>query len=158
MSNHEVTVLWELSSGDFLRGTYSRAHSWRFDGGVTLPASPSPSVVRVPYSDPSAVDPEEAFVASLASCHMLTFLHLASRARIEVLRYEDEAVGTLSKNERGALWVSQVVLRPAILYGENTPSVVDERKLHELAHEDCFISNSVKTQVTVRPRAASALV
>jgi organic hydroperoxide reductase OsmC/OhrA len=114
-----------------------------------VPASPSPSIVPRPYSNPAGVDPEEAFVAAIASCHLLTFLHLASKAGLTVLSYDDEAVGVLTKNERGRLWVSQVVLRPRIVYGGAPPGPEVERELHHRAHEECFIANSVKTDVRV---------
>jgi organic hydroperoxide reductase OsmC/OhrA len=149
MSNHLATIRWQHDGGEFVKGRYSRAHTWTFDGGVTVPASPSPSVVRAPYSDASAVDPEEAFVASIASCHMLTFLHLASRAGVEVTSYVDEAVGTMTKNERGVPWVSEVVLSPRIEFAA-APSDEQLAKLHHDAHEQCFISNSVKTNIVVR--------
>jgi organic hydroperoxide reductase OsmC/OhrA len=158
VSEHKVRIVWEGGAGDFLKGTYRRAHVWHFDGGVSVPASPSPAVVRPPYSDPNGVDPEESFVAAISSCHMLTFLHLASKAGVEVLRYEDDATGILTKNERRVPWVSQVVLRPTILYGQGAPSAADERRLHELAHEGCFIANSVTTEIIVEPGAPSALV
>lgn len=149
MSTHSATIRWQLSEGDFVKGRYSRAHTWTFDGGLTIPASPSPAVVRAPYSEASAVDPEEAFVASIASCHMLTFLYLASRAGLEVTSYVDEAVGTMSKNERGVPWVSEVVLDPRIEFVREPPADVLAR-LHHEAHEQCFISNSVKTRITLR--------
>ncbi len=152
MSNHEVTVLWELSSGDFLRGTYSRAHSWRFDGGVTLPASPSPSVVRVPYSDPSAVDPEEAFVASLASCHMLWFLSIAARRGFVVDRYEDAATGELGPDAEGRQAMTRVTLRPRVVFsGGTTPTDEEVDAMHHEAHQECYIANSVKTEVVLEP-------
>lgn len=153
MTAHDATIRWQLGEapGAFREGKYSRAHSWTFDGGVTVPASPSPAVVRPPHSDPAAVDPEEAFVASLSSCHMLTFLYQAHRRGFEVLRYEDHARGTLTKNERGVPWVSRVVLRPRIEYGARAPSAEEEAELHELAHEGCFIANSVRTDVVVEP-------
>jgi organic hydroperoxide reductase OsmC/OhrA len=117
---------------------------------MTVQASPSPSVVPHPYSNPAHVDPEEAFVASISSCHMLTYLHVASRAGFEVASYEDEAVGTMTKNERGVPWVSTVVLRPRITYaGEKRPSPEDVQRLHHAAHDGCFIANSVKTEITV---------
>jgi len=150
MSQHTAVVRWQHDGGDFAKGRYSRAHTWTFDGGVIVPASPSPSVVRAPYSDAAAVDPEEAFVASIASCHMLTFLHLASRAGLEVLSYDDEAIGTMTKNERGVPWVSEVILSPRIAYRE-APSRELSEKLHHDAHEQCFIANSVKTNIVVRP-------
>lgn len=150
MSEHQATIRWTHSQGDFLKGTYSREHTWTFDGGVTVPASPSPSAVPKPYSNEANVDPEEAFVAAISSCHMLTYLYLAHRDGIEVASYEDDAVGVMTKNERGALWVSSVVLRPRIAYrGAKLPSRETEEQLHHAAHEECFIANSVKTDITV---------
>lgn len=135
---------------DFLKGTYSREHTWTFDCGVTIPASPSPAAVPVPYSNEAFVDPEEAFVAAISSCHMLTYLYLASRKGIEVASYEDESVGVMTKNEESVPWVSSVVLRPRITYrGEEAPSGEEEDLLHHAAHAQCFIANSVKTKITV---------
>jgi len=150
MSEHRARIAWHLAEGDFLRGRYSRAHTWTFDGGAVVPASASPSVVRPPMSDPAGVDPEEAFVASLSSCHMLTFVYLASRAGFVIRRYEDDAVGTMTKNEQGASWVSRVVLKPAIVYEGKAPTAAEEEDLHRRAQHDCFIANSVKTEIEVR--------
>lgn len=153
MAEHKATVRWALKDGEFLKGRYSREHTWTFDGGVTVPASPSPSVVPVPYSNPAHVDPEEAYVASISSCHMLTYLFVAARQGFVVERYDDDAVGVMRKNERGAIWVSAVTLNPQIVYGgEKHPSADDEERLHHLAHEQCFIANSVKTEITVKAR------
>ncbi len=152
MSEHRATIDWQRSGPDFLKGRYSREHTWSFDGGVTVPASPSPAVVPVPWSNPANVDPEEAFVAAVASCHMLTFVFLAARAGHEVERYRDEAVGVMTKNERGVPWVSTITLRPAITYGATgRPPPAEEARLHHLAHEQCFIANSIKTEVVVEP-------
>ncbi len=149
MSEHKATVTWTHSRGEFLKGTFSREHMWTFDGGVTVPASPSPSAVRAPYSNEANVDPEEAYVASISSCHMLTFLYFASRQGVDVTSYEDEAVGVMTKNERGIPWVSTVVLHPRIVYAGAPPSPEDEERLHHRAHEGCYIANSVKTEITV---------
>ena len=151
MSEHQATIRWERTSVEFLKGSYSRAHTWTFDGGITVPASPSPSVVPVPYSDPACVDPEEAFVASVSSCHMLTFLYLASRHGFQIDRYEDAAVGTMTRNEKGVPWMSRVTLNPRIIYsGEKLPTPAEEAHLHHLAHEQCYIANSIKTEVAVK--------
>src|SRR4051812_32777413 len=112
MSEHRATIRWTFTDGDFLKGRYSREHTWTFDGGMTVAASSSPAAVPKPYSVEANVDPEEAFVASLSSCHMLTYLYLAAKAGFAIASYEDEAVGALAKNERGVPWVSTVVLRP----------------------------------------------
>jgi organic hydroperoxide reductase OsmC/OhrA len=150
MSEHKAIVRWKCTSPEFLEGKYSRAHTWTFDGGVTVPASSSPSVVPSPYSNPAHVDPEEAFVAAVSSCHMLTYLYLACQKGFQVDSYEDEAVGTMTKNEKNIPWVSSITLHPKIVYsGDNLPSPADEEHLHHLAHEQCFIANSIKTKVTV---------
>jgi organic hydroperoxide reductase OsmC/OhrA len=152
MSEHKATITWKRSAPDFLLGKYSREHTWSFDGGLTVPASPSPSVVPAPYSNPAHVDPEEAFVAAVSSCHMLTFLFLACRQGFQVDSYHDEAVGLMTKNEQGVPWVSSVTLHPQITCsGDKLPSPTDEQHLHHLAHEQCFIANSIKTQVLVAP-------
>jgi organic hydroperoxide reductase OsmC/OhrA len=150
MSTHKAIITWRRTSPDFLKGRYSREHSWKFDGGLTVPASPSSSSVPEPYSNPANVDPEEAFVAAISSCHMLTFLFLASRQGFQVDSYDDEAVGVMTKNEHGVPWVSAVTLHPAIAYsGDTLPTASDKERLHHLAHEQCFIANSIKTRVTV---------
>jgi organic hydroperoxide reductase OsmC/OhrA len=150
MLEHKARLEWELDGGDFLKGQFSRKHTWTFDGGLTVPASPAPSVVPAPYSDAEAVDPEEAYVASVASCHMLTFLYVASRKGFQVARYEDEAVGTMAKAENGVPWVETVTLRSRITYaGEIRPTAGEEESLHHSAHEQCFIANSVKTTIRV---------
>lgn len=149
MSEHKARIEWKLRGEDFAKGRYSREHTWSFDGGLTIPASPSPSVVKPPFSNPASVDPEEAFVASISSCHMLTFLYLASRAGFVVQSYEDDAIGRMTKNERGAPWVSRVELNPIVVYAGEPPSPEKERELHHEAHLQCFISNSIKTTVSV---------
>jgi organic hydroperoxide reductase OsmC/OhrA len=152
MSEHKAVIKWTHSQGEFLKGTYSREHTWTFDGGMTIPASPSPTAVRPPFSNPANVDPEEAFVASISSCHMLTYLYVASRKGFELASYEDEAVGTMTKNERGIPWVSSIVLRPRIVYsGSKSPTPEEEAQLHHAAHDQCFIANSVKTDIKVEP-------
>lgn len=156
MSEHKATIHWTRTSPDFLKGKYSREHTWSFDGGVTVPASPSPSVVPAPWSNPAHVDPEEAFVAAISSCHMLTYLYVASQQGFQVDSYDDEAVGVMTKNEKGVPWVSAVTLHPRIVYsGEKLPTPADEKRLHHLAHEQCFIANSVKTEVRVGPSPIS---
>jgi organic hydroperoxide reductase OsmC/OhrA len=150
MSSHTATISWKRTGPDFLKGNYSREHTWAFDGGVVVPASPSPAVVREPYSNPANVDPEEAFVAAISSCHMLSFLYVASRHGFQVDSYEDDAKGLMTKNAKGVPWVSSVVLHPRISYsGDRTPTASEVAELHHLAHEECFIANSVRTEVTV---------
>jgi organic hydroperoxide reductase OsmC/OhrA len=149
MSEHKAIVSWARTSPDFLKGKYSREHTWTFDGGVTVPASASPTVVPAPYSNPAHIDPEEAFVAAVSSCHMLTYLYLASRQGFQVDSYRDEPIGRMTKNERGFPWVSSITLDPQIAYsGVKLPTPDDEQRLHHEAHEQCFIANSIKTEVT----------
>jgi organic hydroperoxide reductase OsmC/OhrA len=153
---YTATVEWHGSAGavDFVAGRYSRAHVLRFDGGAVVPASAAASNVPLPWSDPVGVDPEEAFVASLSSCHLLWFLALAAKSRFVVGAYRDEAVGVMTKNERGKLWVSQVTLRPHVTFtGERRPTSEQLLALHHQAHDECFIANSVKTELRCEPVA-----
>ena len=153
MSEHKAAICWKGVGPDFLKGKYSREHTWTFDGGVTVPASPSPSNVAAPYSNPSNVDPEEAFVAAVASCHMLTYLFLAYQQGFQVDHYDDEAVGRMTRNDEGRPWVSSVTLYPRIAYGgARLPTPADEERLHHLAHDQCIIANSIKTKVSVGER------
>ena len=148
MSEYFATVSWQRNDQNFLNGKYSRGHVWKFDGGAEIPASPSPHVVPAPMSVEEYVDPEEAFVASLSSCHMLFFLHLAGRAKFVVDEYVDEAVGIMAKNEEGRMAMTRVTLRPKIVFAEDaTPDREQLENLHHKAHELCFIANSVKTEV-----------
>ncbi len=149
MSEYFATVSWRRNGQNFLDGKYSRGHVWKFDGGAEIPASPSPHVVPAPMCIEEYVDPEEAFVASLSSCHMLFFLYLAGKARLVVDEYDDEAVGIMGKNEEGKMAMTRVTLRPSIVFSEETrPSREQLEKLHHQAHELCFIANSVKTEIT----------
>ena len=150
MSEHKAAICWKRTQPDFIKGKYSREHTWTFDGGVTVPASPSPSVVPAPYSNPAHVDPEESFVAAVSSCHMLTFLYVASKQGFQLDSYEDEAVGVMTKNEQGVSWISLITLHPKIVYsGPKLPTPADEEHVHHLAHTQCFISNSIKTEVKI---------
>lgn len=150
MPEHHATVTWKSTADDFLTGKYSREHTWAFDGGAVIQASPAPAVVPPPMSNPALIDPEEAFVASLSSCHMLTYLYLAGREKFAIESYEDHAVGTMAKNEQGVPWVKLVTLRPKIVYsGTKVPTPDDENRLHHLAHQQCFIAASVKTEIVV---------
>jgi organic hydroperoxide reductase OsmC/OhrA len=154
MSEHRATIRWQCSSSEFIQGRYSREHTWCFDGGVVVPASASPAAVPVPWSNAAHVDPEEAYVAAVSSCHMLTFLYLAAKAGFEVDSYEDPAIGAMTENPRGTAWVSTVTLQPAIRYrGSKRPDPAAEARLHHEAHEQCFIAQSIKTQVIVRAQA-----
>jgi organic hydroperoxide reductase OsmC/OhrA len=151
MSAYTATILWERGTAEpFTDNRYSRGHSWSFDGGVSFRASSSPHVVPR-YSDPSGVDPEEAFIASLSSCHMLTFLYLVAKRGFVVNRYEDTAEGVMAKSETGRIWVAKVVLRPKVAWEGSGPDAATVEELHHLAHDECFIANSVRTEVTCEP-------
>jgi organic hydroperoxide reductase OsmC/OhrA len=153
MSGHQytATVRWTRGADEaFNDRRYSRAHTWTFDGGVEVAASASPLIVRAPFSDPHAVDPEEAFIASVSSCHMLFFLDYAAQAKFVVDRYEDTATGTMGKNESGHDYVATIVLTPQIHFSASVqPTPEQLAALHHRAHEDCFIANSILTEVTV---------
>lgn len=145
-------IVWRRDGADFSDNRYSRKHVWQFDGGLAVPASSSPHVVPAPMSDATAVDPEEAFVASLASCHMLWFLAIAGKRRFIVDSYVDNAAGILAKNSDGKLAMTVVTLRPNVKFsGERQPSQEDIQSLHHRAHEECFIALSVKTEVRCEP-------
>jgi organic hydroperoxide reductase OsmC/OhrA len=148
---YTATVSWKRGAAEaFTDIKFSRAHTWSFDGGVTVPASSSPLSVRVPLSRADAVDSEEALVAALSSCHMLTFLYLAAKQGFVVDSYEDAAVGVMTRNERGRLFMSKVTLRPRIAFsGAKQPSAAELAELHHHAHEECYIANSVLTEVVV---------
>lgn len=149
MSEYTAIVHWQrLPTEPFIDSQYSRGHHWHFDGGVTVPASSSPHVVPLPYSVEANVDPEEAFVASLSSCHMLVFLGIAAKRRFAVDRYEDQAVGVMERNKEGKLSITRVTLRPTVTFsGERRPTREKLEAMHHQAHRDCFIANSVKTEV-----------
>ncbi len=150
MAQHKAKIEWKCTTPDFRLGKYTREHTWSFDGGVSVPASAAPAVVPAPWSNPANVDPEEAFVASISSCHMLTFLHVARLAGFQIESYADEAVGEMAKNERGVAWVAVVTLNPTIVYGgDKRPTHEQEAELHHKAHDGCFVSQSVKTDVKV---------
>ena len=148
MAEHSATIEWE-GQGAFRENRYSRAHVWRFDGGAVVPGSSSPHVVPLPMSDPAAVDPEEALVASISSCHMLWFLHLARDGGFEVTRYRDEAVGTMGKDDRGRIAMTRIVLRPDISFAGQAPDPRTLERLHHEAHEKCFIANSLRSEIVV---------
>ena len=149
MSEHTATIAWRRETPDFAYETYNRDHDWRFDAGVTVRASANPAYL----GSETRVDPEEAFVASLSSCHMLTFLAIAARKRYVVDGYHDEAVGVLAKDAGGRLAITRVTLRPEVTFGgERAPTPEELRQLHDQAHHACFIANSVKTEVVVEPQ------
>lgn len=152
---YRATVSWRRDPDvDFARGRYSRGHVWCFDGGIEVKGAASPQIVPKSLTPEDAVDPEEALVAALSSCHMLTFLDLARRAGFVVDFYEDEAVGLLEKNDAGHLWLSTVTLRPNIAWAGNAPAADELDRLHHAAHDNCIVANSVKTDVRVEAPAA----
>ncbi len=149
MASYYATVKWENQKEDFLAGHYSRGHTWHFDGGIVVPASSSPHIVPLPYSVEENVDPEEAFVASLASCHMLFFLSIAAKRKLTVIDYQDDAEGIMAKNAQNKLAVTQVILRPKVKFLNADPTPEQIKKLHHLAHESCFLANSVTSEIIV---------
>jgi organic hydroperoxide reductase OsmC/OhrA len=151
MSAHQARVRWNRQPTErFVDSRYSRAHTWEFDGGVTVPASSAVSAVPLPYSKAENVDPEEAFVAAISSCHMLTFLYLAAKEKLVVDSYDDLALGTMARNSQGRMAVTAVQLSPKIqLSGPRSPTQADIDRLHHAAHEECFIANSVLTAISV---------
>ena len=153
MSTYTATVAWSRGDQAYTDGKYSRGHTWRFDGGIEVPASSSPHVVRTPMSNEAAVDPEEAFIASIASCHMLFFLDFARRAGFRIDSYVDEAEGVLAKDGEGRMAMTVVTLRPRIAFsGDRMPAPAQLGELHHKSHEACFIANSVKTEIRIQPR------
>lgn len=151
MSVHRATVDWR-SDGQFASGRYSRRHEWRFDGGAAVVGSSSPDVVPVPLSDPAGVDPEEALVASVSSCHMLWFLSLAQAEGLDIASYSDEAEGVMGRLGPGKMALTRITLRPAIAFTGSPPDASTLDRLHHDAHERCFIANSLKTEIVVEPR------
>ena len=150
MSTHHASIVWTRAEGAaFKDNRYSRAHRWEFDGGAVVPASSSPAVVPLPLSDPAGVDPEEAFVASLSSCHMLWVLFFAAKGGFVVDSYRDAAEGHKEKTADGSQWMARVVLRPEIRFSGAAPDAATLAAMHDKAHHACFIANSVKTVVTV---------
>ena len=150
MATYTATVAWERGAAKFTDNRYPRAHRWTFDGGAVVPASSSPHVVPVPLYDAAAVDPEEAFVASLSSCHMLYFLFFAAKRGFVVDSYVDRPIGHMGKNDEGRTAMLRVVLSPQIQFsGEKSPTAAELTAMHDQAHHECYIANSVKTVVTV---------
>ena len=155
--DHKVQIRWSRGDATFTDNRYSRAHSWLFDGGIEVPASSSPYVVRVPLSVEAAVDPEEAFVAAIASCHMLWFLSIAAGEGFRVDQYLDEALGVMGKNAAGKAAVTRVTLHPRVSFsGTRLPSRAQLDELHHKAHEECFIANSVTTDIRCEPSYEAA--
>ena len=150
---YTVSIIWKKQTGEiFTDNKYSRRHQWAFDGGLHVAASSSPQVIPLPLSDAAAVDPEEAFVASLSSCHMLFLLSIAATQKYTIDEYEDNAEGVMEKNEEGVIAMTFVTLRPKIIFsGSIVPSAEHITQLHEMAHEKCYIANSVKTNIKIIP-------
>ena len=151
MSEHVATIEWSRGDQAFADNRYSRAHDWRFDGGAVVRGSSAPTSVPLPMSDPAAVDPEEAFVAALSSCHMLFFLAFAAKAGFVVDRYRDAAVGVLGRDDRGKTSMTVVTLRPEVAFAGDAPDAETVSDLHHRAHQACYIANSVRTGVRVEP-------
>jgi organic hydroperoxide reductase OsmC/OhrA len=157
MSEYQIEVLWSRNDSTFTDNRYSRGHRWLFDGGIEVPASSSPKVVPLPLSMEAAVDPEEAFVVSLSSCHMLWFLSIAAKAGYVVDTYRDQAVGVIGRDASGKLAMTRVTLRPEVEFGgEKRPTGDELRALHHEAHEECFIARSVTTEVRCEPIEAGS--
>ena len=149
MSEYQAKITWNRNEDEiFTDNKYSRGHQWEFDGGTIVPASSSPHIVPLPYSIEANVDPEEAFIATLSSCHMLVFLGIAAKKRFTVDAYIDNPVGIMEEGPDGKIWVTKVTLRPKIEFsGERQPTFEQIEKLHHQSHEQCFIANSVKTEI-----------
>jgi len=152
MSEYHATIEWRLQSPEFAYPVYNRTHTWAFDGGIRVPASAAPQNIPPTAAGAPGVDPEQAFVASLASCHMLWFLHLACNRKFKVTSYRDEASGVLEKRADGKEAMTRVTLRPAVAFEGTPPSAEQHAQLHEKAHERCFIANSVTSEVSLEPR------
>ncbi len=152
LSDYTATIKWQRDGQDFLDDNYSRSHTWEFDGGLDVPASASPQVVPLPKSVAENVDPEEAFIASLSSCHMLFFLAIARHKGHMVDKYTDCAIGRMAKNDQGRLAMMKVVLRPKVVFsGDTRPTTAQIDEIHQQSHDRCFIANSVKTEIITEP-------
>ncbi len=149
MSEYFATIKWDRGEQSFTDNKYSRSHVWEFDGGLTVPASASPHIVPPPLSVETNVDPEEAFVASLSSCHMLFFLSVAAKQTYLVDNYTDHALGIMEQDKSGKISMTRVVLRPVVRFSGKQASTEELQAMHDQAHELCFIANSVRTEVTV---------
>ena len=152
MSEYTARITWQRQDQPFVDRRYSRRHAWTFDGGAVVPGSSSPHSVRVPLSDPAAVDPEEAFVAALSSCHMLWFLDLAAQAGWVVDHYDDDAIGVMSRNAQGKLAMTRFTLRPRVRFaGERRPDRFEHERLHHAAHDACYLASSVTAELSCEP-------
>lgn len=152
MSTYHATVRWSRGDAEFVGQHYSRGHTWHFDEGVTVPASASPHVVKAPFAVAAAVDPEEALVAALSSCHMLFFLSFASRAGVVVDAYEDAADGLMERDAAGKTWITKITLRPVVTFRGTRPDAERFSQWHHEAHEQCYLANTVRSEVAVEPR------
>ncbi|MEO6654782.1 MAG: OsmC family protein [Pyrinomonadaceae bacterium] len=151
MSIYTAKIAWKNDAPEmFAQNKYTRGHSWEFDGGVVVPASSSPHAVRVPFSVQAAVDPEEALVASASSCHMLSFLWVASKAGFNVESYEDNAVGEMATTDTGKQWISKITLDPQIVWIDGEPTAEQLQQLHDEAHIQCYIANSIRSEIIIR--------
>ena len=150
MSEHRAEVRWNRNGAVFTDNRYSRVHTWEFDGGVTVPASPSPHIVPPPFSEAANVDPEEAFIAALSSCHMLFFLEIAAKSGFVIESYADRAVGRMAKNTEGKFAITQITLNPEVACaGDDLPDAAAIAEIHHQAHSKCFLANSVKTEIVI---------
>ena len=155
MSTYTAKIVWKSDSAElFAKNQYTRGHTWEFDGGVTVPASSSPHAVRVPFSVEAAVDPEEALVASVSSCHMLSFLWVVAKAGFVIDSYEDNAVGEMATMEDGRQWISKITLDPQIEWiSDKQPTDAELAAMHHEAHEICYIANSIRSEIVVKTTA-----
>jgi len=151
MSEYQASVIWNRAESEaFIDNKYSRGHTWEFDGGAVVQASSAPQIVPLPYSVEANVDPEEAFVAALSSCHMLFFLGIAGKHNFIVNSYIDNPIGIIAKDTEGKLSMTKVTLRPKVIfYSEKQPSFEQLQKMHHQSHQQCFIANSVKTEIVM---------
>lgn len=151
MSKYFAKISWQKANNEtFSDNQYSRGHQWTFDGGATIPASSSPHIVPLPYSVEANVDPEEAFVASLSSCHMLFFLSIAAKRRYVIESYNDDAIGLMETDSNKKQSMTLVTLKPIVKFiGDRMPTIDQISKMHHQAHEQCFIANSVKTKIVI---------
>jgi organic hydroperoxide reductase OsmC/OhrA len=157
MAQYSAEIIWDRGDAVFTDNRYPRKHRWRFDGGVEVPGSSSPHSVPLPLSDAHAVDPEEALIAALSSCHMLWFLAIAAKRKFRVDHYRDQAIGTLAKNADGKLYMNVVTLRPDVRFsGDTLPTHEQIEAMHHTAHAECYIANSVKAEVRIEPVAADS--
>ena len=147
---HSARIFWKKNQHEiFKNGKYSRVHTWHFDGGAEVLASSSPDIIPTPMSDASAVDPEEAFLASVSSCHMLFFLSIASKKKYVIERYEDYPVGLL-KEIKGKKAITTITLSPKVIFDGNSPSIKTIEQMHNLAHSNCYIANSIIANIQIK--------